>query len=80
MHMGSGADPELDALRQMACRAAVSRGHDIDGWEWLTEADGVAGTATCRRCGRTVHIRADGGLKGAAGLALVEDCGRQATA
>jgi hypothetical protein len=74
--MGRTGDPEIAALCEMASSAARSRGHDMDGWEWMNEAEGVAATATCRRCGRTVHIRAGGGLKGAAGRALTEDCGR----
>jgi hypothetical protein len=74
--MGRTGDPEIEALCQLASHTAGSRGHDMDGWEWLHEEEGVAATATCRRCGRTVHIRAAGGLKGAAGRALVEDCGR----
>jgi hypothetical protein len=32
-------------------------------WELASGARGVAATATCRRCGRVVHIRADGALK-----------------
>ena len=76
--MGGMADPEIEALCQMASRAARSRGHDIDGWDWSPQ--GVSGTSTCRRCGRSVHIRAEAGLKGAAGLALVEDCGGHAAA
>jgi hypothetical protein len=63
----------------MASSAAGSRGHDIDGWEWLHESEDVAGTATCRRCGRTVHVRAGGGLRGAAGRALTEDCPRRSS-
>jgi hypothetical protein len=76
--MGRTADPEIEALCQMASHTARSRGHDIDGWKWLDEPDGVAATATCRRCGRVVHVRAEGALKGAAGGALAEDCARVA--
>jgi hypothetical protein len=61
----------------MASGAARSRGHDIDGWEWVEDADTVAATATCRRCGRTAYIRTEGPLKGVAGRALTEACGQR---
>jgi hypothetical protein len=72
--MGRTVDPEIEALCQLASRTARSRGHDIDGWDWSPGTEGVAATATCRRCGRTAHVRAEGALKGAAGRALVESC------
>jgi hypothetical protein len=69
-----GETAEIEALCQMASRTAHSRGHDIDGWQRADGTNGVARTATCRRCGRAVHVRAEGTLKGAAGRALTEDC------
>jgi hypothetical protein len=45
----------------------------------LDEPEGVGATARCRRCGRVVHVRAEGALRGAAGRALAEDCGGVAT-
>jgi hypothetical protein len=72
--MGGTVDPEIEALCQMASRTASSRGHEIDGWDRSSGAEGVTATATCRRCGRTAHVRAEGTLKGAAGRALAEPC------
>jgi hypothetical protein len=72
--MGGMVDPEVEALCQMASGAARSRGHEIDGWDWVEGAETIAATATCRRCGRTAHIRTEGPLKGAAGRALTEAC------
>jgi len=72
--MGGTLDSQLEALCRMASDAARSQGHDIDGWERAPGSEGVAATATCRRCGRAVHVRTDGALKGAAGRALTEGC------
>jgi hypothetical protein len=76
--MGRIVDPEVEALCQMASRTAHSRGHDIDGWELVPGAEPTAATATCRRCGRAVHVRTEGALKGAAGRALTEGCAPRA--
>ena len=75
--MGGIVDPEIEALCRMASDTARSRGHDIDGWEWVPGARTGAATATCRRCGRAVHVRAEGALKGVAGRALTESCGQR---
>lgn len=72
--MAPTSEPEIKALCEMAARNARSRGHDIDGWERSAAGNGVAATATCRRCGRAVHVRLEGSLKGAAGRALAEEC------
>jgi hypothetical protein len=72
--MGRIVDPEVEALCQMASRTARSRGHAIDGWEFVPAAEPTAATATCSRCGRAVHVRTEGALKGAAGRALTEAC------
>jgi hypothetical protein len=77
--MDRTADPEIEALCQMASHTARSRGHDIDRWELSSGNRAVAATASCRRCGRAVHIRAEGALKGAAGRALTEGCGAPVT-
>ena len=68
-------DPELEALCRIATDGARSQGHDIDGWEFALGVETLGATATCRRCGRAVHVRAEGALKGAAGRALTEACG-----
>jgi hypothetical protein len=73
--MGRIVDPEVEALCRMATETARSRGHDIDGWKPDRDSATTAATATCRRCGRAVHVRAEGALKGAAGTALTEPCG-----
>jgi hypothetical protein len=72
--MGGIVDPEIEALCRMASDTARSRGHDIDGWERVPDAGTSGAIATCRRCGRAVHVRAEGALKGAAGRALTESC------
>jgi hypothetical protein len=72
--MSRKVDPEIEAVCRMASSAARSRGHDIDGWDLSSGTEGITATATCRHCGRTAHVRAEGALKGAAGRALAESC------
>jgi hypothetical protein len=64
----------LTELRALAVERASRLGHDLDAWEPPPDEDGVALRASCRRCGRTVYVRAEPGLGGIAGHAARERC------
>jgi hypothetical protein len=57
-----------------AAAAACARGHALDQWSAPPDEDAIARAAVCRRCGRVVYVRAEGGFAGAAGEALTQNC------
>jgi hypothetical protein len=69
-----GRDTGLDQLRRIASAAVQELGHVMGGWVAPAGEEATARSAVCRRCGRTVNVRAEPGLTGVAGLALTERC------
>ncbi len=71
------AGQDTNGLGEM-CRIAVAavqeRGHVMEDWVAPRGEKALARTAVCRRCGRTVSVRAEPGLTGVAGRALTELC------
>jgi hypothetical protein len=66
----------LDELCAIARSAAGARGHDLDPWQPVPGDQAVARRAFCARCGKPALVRADAGLSGLAGAALMEACSR----
>jgi hypothetical protein len=51
-----------------------ARGHVLTQWQAPAGEEAVARGADCRRCGRTIYVRAEGDLKGLSGRTLTEPC------
>jgi hypothetical protein len=67
-------DVRLDELVRLAAVAAGRKGHDVRDWTADPPGAEDARTATCSRCGRTLHVRVGEGMTGMAGTALTERC------
>jgi hypothetical protein len=67
------AEP-LTELKALASDRAKQLGHDLEDWTVPPDEHGIAHRALCRRCGRTVYVRAEQGLAGIAGRAARERC------
>jgi hypothetical protein len=65
----------LRDLCERASEVARARGHELEGWSAPSGEAAIARAAVCRRCGRVAYVRAESGLIGAAGDALVQPCG-----
>ena len=63
--------PELCAVAEARARR---QGHDLQPWAVPDGEDAVGQRAACKRCGRVVYVRVEGGLAGMAGAALGEPC------
>jgi hypothetical protein len=66
----------LQELCAVAAAAAEQRGHELDDWIAPSDGDTIARRATCQRCGRVAYVRVENGIRGMAGAALREPCGR----
>jgi hypothetical protein len=65
---------ELEALCRLAGSRAEALGHELVSWEIPSGEEAIARASACLRCGRTVYVRIEGGLKGMAGDALTTAC------
>jgi hypothetical protein len=71
----AGRDTDgLDELCRIASAAMQARGHVIELWVAPPGEEATARRAVCRRCGRSVNVRAEHGMTGVAGAALTERC------
>jgi len=73
-HDGLVPVEELDVLCQTALDMALVQGHELEEWTAVPGEEAIARRTSCRRCGRSVYVRAESGLAGAAGTALTERC------
>jgi hypothetical protein len=65
------------ALAELCVQAearATARGHVLVPWQVPVGEEAVARGAECRRCGRTIYVRAEGDLRGLSGRTLTEPC------
>ena len=70
-------DGHLDELCEIAEGAATARGHRLRAWRGVPGEQDIARRTVCSRCGRAAVVRADKGLSGLAGAALLESCTRE---
>jgi hypothetical protein len=66
---------ELDELCRLAASRAKGLGHELAAWETPAGEETIGRASVCGRCGRSVYVRIEGGLKGMAGDALTSACG-----
>jgi hypothetical protein len=64
----------LTELQALAADRASRLGHELEAWETPPTETQIGLSSSCRRCGRTVYVRAEPGLGGIAGRAVRERC------
>jgi hypothetical protein len=70
----SAADEALNQLCELAHQRASGLGHALSHWTPPPDEEEFALRAYCKRCKRTVYVRAEHGLEGIAGSAAREPC------
>jgi hypothetical protein len=71
----SALDEVLNRLSDLGHRRATDLGHELSHWTPPPGEEELALRAYCKRCRRTIYVRAERGLEGIAGSAARERCG-----